>query len=177
MANCHQKLFFSSWHSFNVGNPKFYTGSFGFNGFWAWGSLAAGEKGIQGKGKPSLQCDLSVCSQWKKTKQKQNQEKSENFFPSGKSGNFNIFCRELGKMIWPRWPKVCPWFLGIFLQKPNGCRYKIFPRFAHDFTWYLSNLCREQHTLNVFELRWTFCPANHGTFWVFKMLQQKKNFA
>ncbi len=49
----------------------------------------------------------------------------------GKSGKFLTFWKvresqgisiffvesqgKSGKMIWPRWPKVCPWFLGIFL--------------------------------------------------------------
>ena len=35
------------------------------------------------------------------------------FWPSGKSGNFNIFVKsqgKSGKMIWLRWSKVCPWY-------------------------------------------------------------------
>ncbi len=51
--------------------------------------------------------------------------------------------RKSGKMIWLRWPKVCPWFLGTFLSNPSGCRRKIFSRFAGDFTWYPWDLCRK----------------------------------
>ncbi len=48
-----------------------------------------------------------------------------------------------GKMILPRWTKISPWFLGIFLVKTKWFRYKFFPRYAQNFMWYLPDLCHE----------------------------------
>ncbi len=96
-------------------------------------------------------------------------ESHGNFSPSGRSGEvreFQYFFVESqgksGKMIWLRWPKVCPWFLGIFLLKINGCGYKISSRFARDFTRYSSDLCRE---VREFKSSWLLETLPLLTFW------------
>ena len=90
---------------------------------------------------------MCICSIYRVPTIRENQGKSGKnifFWKVRESQGISIFFVESqgksGKMIWLRWTKVCPWFLGI---KPSGCRCKIFPRFARDFTRYPSDLCHE----------------------------------
>ncbi len=58
----------------------------------------------------------------------------------GESGKTFPLWGQSGKMVWLRWTKFCPWFLGIILWKPKGCRYKILPRFTQNFMSYSAGL-------------------------------------
>ncbi len=68
------------------------------------------------------------------------------FLPSGKSGNFNIFCPESGKVRENDLAEVTQNLSLIsrhIFVKTQWLQVQNFPRFARDFTRYPSDLCRE----------------------------------
>ncbi len=73
-------------------------------------------------------------------------ENQGKIFPSGKSGNFNNFCQESGKVreFWSGLGKPnCFIYFYAYFCNNLLCRYKFFPRFAWIYFRYLSNSCCE----------------------------------